>query len=452
MGDTAWDRKTRRVIEIPGDEATLAIGLARGHYDSSGVLRGRYMCRACFQDLILRAIKPDAKQVPHFRHESSRECPASAERQREIAMDDQVVIDLRDRLLRAWPGATICLDIPEDPGGQEPGRVPPGWMPPAIVVSGADGPVVIERPRKLPDPEQIQHRLRAVRDRYGAGGRHVWFLAKDPLQFAKCGKLHVAPRGRDRDVHVTVAPTEQQLAIIAAAGGVYWLDGQQVLVPYGVEDFTHEPLRGEEWDFRDWRRNKEWHRDWRISQPVPAPEANRWGLVPTSLHQLTRTKAAFSLTEARDTMQRLEDVQQARWRRRRADARELHAARHAPRPPVVPASGGDEPTPEQPALAVPSTPQAVPPSGTSADNPPRPDAASTQIGAADAVPAAPTVPPTAAPGPALPAPPAPDREPAPVIPPPPPHPPYIPPTPAPAEHPERRSGLRGILRRFLGGR
>ncbi|MCF3105354.1 hypothetical protein IPZ58_27720 [Streptomyces roseoverticillatus] len=451
MGDTAWDRKTKRVIEIPGDEATLAIGLARGHYDSFGALRGRYMCRACCQDLILRAIKPDAKQVPHFRHESSRECPASAERQREIALDDQVVIDLRDRLLRAWPGATICLDIPEDLGSQEPGRVPADGMPPAIVVSGSDGTVVIERPRKLPDPEQIGRRLRTVRARYGASARHVWFLAKDPLQFAKCGKLHVAPRGRDRDVHVTVAPTEQQLAIIAASGGVYWLDGQQVLVPYGVHDFTHTLRDDEEdWNFTDWRRGH-WHKDWRISHPLPAPDATRWGLVPLSLHQMTGTKASFSMNEARDLMQRLEDVQRARWRRRRADARELYAARHAPRPPVVPPPGDDQSAAKQPAPVVPSTPQVVPPPGPPADNAPRPDAASEQTGAADAVAAGPAIPPSKDPGPTFPAAPAPDQAPAPVIPPPPPHPPYMSPAPAPAEPHERRGGLRGVLRRLLGG-
>ncbi|MEU5187568.1 hypothetical protein AB0G83_10575 [Streptomyces klenkii] len=124
MGDTAWNRKTKQVIEIPGDEAGLGIRLARSHYDSSGILRGRYMCRVCFQDLILRAIKPDAKQAPHFRHESSRECPASAERQqqrqrqrqRQTTLDDQVVIDLRDQLIRAWPGVAVALELPDSPG------------------------------------------------------------------------------------------------------------------------------------------------------------------------------------------------------------------------------------------------------------------------------------------------------------------------------------------------
>ncbi|MGX1975846.1 hypothetical protein [Streptomyces kronopolitis] len=96
----------------------------------------------------------------------------------------------------------------------------------------------------------------------------------------------------------------------------HWLDGQQTLVPYGVHDFTHAPRDGEEnWNFTDWRRHKEWHKDWRISHPIPTPDAGRWGLVPLSLHQMTSAKASFSLTEARDIMQPPENVQRARWRR-----------------------------------------------------------------------------------------------------------------------------------------
>ncbi|MGW2188596.1 hypothetical protein [Streptomyces sp. NPDC001719] len=407
----------------------------------------------------LRAIKPDAKQVPHFRHESSRECPASTERQREIALDDQVVIDLRDLLLRAWPGATVCLDLPEDPGSQEPGRVPPGWMPPAIVVSGPDGPVVIERPRKLPDPEQTQRRLHAVRARYGSGARHVWFLAKDPLQFAKCGKLHVTPRGHDRDVHVTIAPTEQQLAIIAAGGGVYWLDGQQVLIPYGVHDFTHTPRDNEDWNFTDWRRGH-WHKDWHISHPLPAPDATRWGLAPLSLHQMTSTKASFSLNEARDLMQRLEDVQRARGRRRRADARELYATRHTPAPPAVAETPGAgqliPPAPPEQQDTAPEPPAAADQTGGQVPNEPsdRPDSPVTSPAPPERTGSAPTPePPSSPPAPPNPPPSAPPAAPPTVPPPsavpaPPPYPPPAPPIPLPEQRPR---GLRGMLRRLLGG-
>ncbi|GLW19789.1 hypothetical protein Stsp01_65320 [Streptomyces sp. NBRC 13847] len=146
--------------------------------------------------------------------------------------------------MRAWPGVSICLELPQDPQETETGQVPPAGLPPALVVCGPQETIVIEQPRSLPGPDQVGARLRAVRAQYGSGTTHVWFLAKDPLQFARCGKLTVAPRGRDRDVHTTVAPTEQRLAITAAGGGMYWLDGQQVLVPYGVHNFTHAPRAG----------------------------------------------------------------------------------------------------------------------------------------------------------------------------------------------------------------
>ncbi|MEV7653724.1 hypothetical protein AB0O39_06065 [Streptomyces anulatus] len=74
------------------------------------------------------------------------------------------------------------------------------------------------------------------------------------MQFAVCGTLQVKPRGLGKAAHTTIAPTVEQLAVIAASGGVYWLDGQQVHVPYGVHDFVHTPERGEGWDFPDWRR------------------------------------------------------------------------------------------------------------------------------------------------------------------------------------------------------
>ncbi|WP_367140621.1 MULTISPECIES: hypothetical protein [Streptomyces] len=455
MGNTAWDRKTKRVIEIPGDEAGLDAGFARGYYDSSGIRRGRYMCRACFQDLILRALTPDARQKPNFRHKNrhgdSAECRASAERQQEIAADDRVVIELRDQIIRALPGLTVTLELPVDPDSRGTDPAPPSWMPPAIIVSAAEGPVVIERPRGLPEPEDVQRRLRAVRARYGASARHVWFLAKDPLQFAQCGRLEVKPRGHERTVHVTIAPTAQQQAIVAAGGGVYWLDGQQVLVPYGVHDFTHQPRQGEDWDFRDWRRKKQWHQDWSISQPVPAPHATRWGLVPASLHQLTRATAAFTLTEPRDIMQRLEDVQRARWRTRRADARELYAARHAPAPAT--------------AVETPDTGQLIPPAppkqqDTVPEPPTAPDQTDARIRtiASDAPSSAPATasapperdltvpvpqPPQPAPSTAIPPTPPPSAIPAP-----PPYPPPAPPAPLPDQQPR---GLRGVLRRLFGG-
>ena len=397
MGDRAWDRISQRVIELPGGTVGLEPGLAGG----------RYGCRACGQPLILRGARPGAKVAPHFSHQSSDSCPASAERQRQVDADDQVVIQLRDQLVRAWPGTAVSLELPEETPA--PGQVPPDGLPPAIVVRGEET-VVVDRPHRLPSLEQVNRRLGAVRARYGAGAVHVWFLAKDPLQFAECGRLRVRPRGRERAVHATIGPTAQQLAIVAAGGGVYWLDGRQVLVPYGVHDFTHTMRQGEDWNFPDWRRD--WRDDWRISHPVPAPDATRWGLVPTSLHQVTRTRATFQLTEARDVMQRLEDVQRARWRSRRRAAGELHAARHtppAPRPPEANIS----PAGSQPSVPNPPAP-AQPPAQQPSSPPPEPPAR-----------------PPAVPPPAVPAPP--------------PRPPAPSPRPAPA-------GLRGLLRRLLGGR
>ncbi len=103
--------------------------------------------------------------------------------------------------------------------------------------------MVVERVRALPGPDRVRARARAVRAQFGPGAAHVWFLAKDPLQFARCRTLQVRPRGLGKADHATVAPTEEQLAVVAAGGGVYWLDGQQVLIPYGVHDFVHTPGR-----------------------------------------------------------------------------------------------------------------------------------------------------------------------------------------------------------------
>lgn len=377
------------------------------------------MCRACRQDLILRAVHPSAKQAPHFRHQNSQDCPATAARRRQVERDDQVVIELRDQLVQAWPGVPITLELPFE---QEDSTQASG-LPPAIVVHGQAGTVVVERPRTVPAPEQVRARISAVRAQHGQRVRHVWFLAKDPGQFARCGTLRVAPRGRPRADHITVAPTEQQLAIAAGGGGVYWLDGRQVLVPYGVHDFTHERRDGEAWDFPDWRRG--WRRDWRISQPYPAPEATRWGLVPTSLHQLTATKATFDLAEVHEVMQRLEQVQQARWRRRRSDARELYSSRQVSavsprstagslRPAVKGTAGGGE--------------ASTPPAGSSASSGSLESASVPRLATPPSiVPARPSHPPA-------------------TIPPP----PRTPPSPAALpEEVQRRRGLRGVLGRLL---
>lgn len=179
-----------------------------------------------------------------------------------------------------------------------------------------------------------------------------------------------------------------------------------------------------------------------------APDATRWGLVPLSLHQLTGTKATFSLREAHEVMQGLEDVQRARWRRRRADARELHASRHT-RPTPPPPCSASAPSPARPAVPqarsnAPETAQrekpspSPPPSGggvpSAGTQPPAPQTASAQ----------PSVGHDGQPG-GL------------AIPPLPRHPPLSPLPPLPVALPDgaepgRRRGLRAVLRQLLRGK
>lgn len=440
MSDRVWDRKTQQLIESLRAKAGLETGLARGPYGDAGEICGRYVCRACGQDLIARALSPTAKQQPHFSHTSSATCPASRAQRDKVSLDDQVVIELRDALVRAWPGVPVDLVLVHAPEPGDGAAQTAAGQPPAIVVRGPEGTVVVERVRALSGAARVRARSRAMRAQFGPGAAHVWFLAKDSLQFAGCETLQVRPRGLEKASHATVAPTQEQLAVIGAGGGVYWLDGQQVLVPYGVHDFVHAPGEGEAWDFPDWRR-KVWPNDWRISHPMPAEDATRWGLVPLSLHQMTGTKATFSLREAREVMQRLEDVQRARWRRRRTDARELHTSRQAL----------TSPAPQQ-QPAVPRTRDDASETGQHlADSPHRQDQADRAV-----VPSAgprPAATPTAtARTPA-------DRDerqgnPAPVIPPLPQHPPLIPTAEAlPAARPgrKRRKGLRNALRQLLRG-
>ncbi|MCT6782268.1 hypothetical protein LXH09_37230 [Streptomyces sp. CS7] len=448
MSERVWDRKAQQLIESLHERAGLETGLARGPYGVAGQICGRYVCRACGQDLIARALSPTAKQQPHFSHTSSATCPASRTQRDKVSLDDQVVVELRDILVRAWPGVPVDLVLVHAPEPGDDGTRAAAGQPPAIVVRGPEGTVVVERVRNLPGADRVRARSRAVRAQFGPGAAHVWFLAKDPLQFARCGTLQVRPRGLDKASHATVAPTEDQLAVIAAGGGVYWLDGQQVLIPYGVHDFAHTPEEGEAWDFPDWRR-KVWPNDWRISHPVPAPDATRWGLVPLSLHQMTGTKATFSLREAREVMQRLEDVQRARWRRRRADAQELHASRQTPPAPPVPLHGF---APQQP-----TAPHARSDAPGTVRPPQEPSLPQPQAGAGGAdlpvpgtrhgVTQTATAPTAGQDGQ--------QDSPALAIPPLPRHPPLIPPPPHNAPHrpePGKRTGLRGALRQLLRGK
>ncbi|WP_228183976.1 hypothetical protein [Streptomyces anulatus] len=439
MSDRAWDRKTQQLIERLHKGAELETGLARGPYGIGGAICGRYECRYCGQDLVARNLSPTSPRRAHFSHQSSEECPASRGRRSRTDLEDQLVVDLRDALVRAWPGVPVDVVLVRDPEAGDEGASAASGQPPAIVVRGTEQTLVVEHVPTLPGVDRIRARQRAVRARFGPGAAHVWFLAKDPMQFARCGTLQVKPRGLDKAVHTTIAPTAEQLAVIAASGGVYWLDGQQVHVPYGVHDFVHTPEKGEDWNFRDWRRD--WHKDWRISHPLPAPDATRWGLVPLSLHQLTRTKATFSLREAHEVMQGLEDVQRARWRRRRADARELHTSRQARPAPPPPT-----PAPSPPRPAVPQARNDAPKAAQREKPSPPPAPAGADV--PDAGTQAPA-PPTASAQPSV----GHDVQPGgPAIPPLPRHPPLLPAALPDGAEPGRRRGLRTVLRQLLRGK
>lgn len=345
MGDKTtapwvYDRVTKWWVDLSRGTTGLEPGEAGG----------RYVCRACQENLMLRSVRPGAVNRPHFSHRRGTDCSAAPAVRKQLELDDRIVIEFQQRITRAWPGAHCVLEFPGglDEGGAEG---PLGVLPPAVVVrSGPDGRdvSVVERPRRPVDIGEVQERIRTVQARYGAGARHVWFWAADAASAGRLADLQVAPQGRGGPLvdHMTIAPTEQQLAVVAAGGGVYFLDGAKVLIPYGVHDFTHEPKPGEDWNFTGGRRN--WRHDWWISHPVPAPDATRWGLAPTTFDELTRTRGVFTLTAARDLMRTLERVQTGRWNARQRAAAALYQNRHQPPLPaqLAPAS---IPLPEPPA-------------------------------------------------------------------------------------------------------
>ncbi|WP_157849010.1 hypothetical protein [Streptomyces ochraceiscleroticus] len=144
-----------------------------------------------------------------------------------------------------------------------------------------------------------------------------------------------------------MAPTEQQQAIVAPGGNVYWLDGQLVLVPYGVHWFQH-PVRPQQ----DWTRWPKWRRDprkdWRISKPRPAPDADCWGLVPIELSSLTRSRAVFQPSKAHRVMDVLYASQESRYRWRNRQAGKIYDERHRPPLPAPePEKAATTPTPNR---------------------------------------------------------------------------------------------------------
>ncbi|MFB7672211.1 hypothetical protein ACFC26_12420 [Kitasatospora purpeofusca] len=316
-----YDRVTNRWVDLSHGVAGLEPGLADD----------RYVCRACRESLILRSTRPGAVNSPHFSHKAGTECSASPAVREQLELDSRIVIEFQRRITRAWPGTHCVLEVP---GGLNDGSEgPAGVLPPAVVVRGGrngESTVVVERPWRSVDVAEVVKRTRAVRARYGAGVRHVWFWASDVLQSALLAELPVAPRGRPKTRHATIAPTAQQLAVIAGGGRVCFLDGAEVLVPYGVHDFEHEWRAAEDWDFPDWRHG--FRRDWRISRPVPAADASRWGLAPVAFEELTSTRGVFALSAANDLLLALEQAQGGRWRYRRNEAARRYRERRRPLP------------------------------------------------------------------------------------------------------------------------
>lgn len=147
-------------------------------------------------------------------------------------------------------------------------------------------------------------------------------------------------------------------------------------------------------------------------------------------------------------MQALEDVQRSRWRRRRTDARELHASRQN-RPTPPPPATASAPSPPRPAVppTLSDTPETVQREKLS---PPPPPAG---IGV-PGVDTQSTAPQTASTRPSA----GHDGQPGGLaIPPLPRHPPLSPPPPLPAvlpdgAEPARRRGLRTVLRQLLRGK
>lgn len=403
----ARDTVTGQLVTLTADPASADL-LAPGPVSS-----GRYRCMSCGQPVGLsRRSGSHSAYAPRFSHASAEAgsdgCPARTGVQQEVEGGLQVVIDLRDRLAKAWPGTQTLIECPEP---QPPGEP----APPAVIVATAGGQVmVIECAHGPLDTPGVQRRLGAVRARYGTQAAHVWFFAEDEHHFRQGGLKDkaVRPAGASESVrHMRVRPTEQQLQIVEAGGAVYWVNGGTVYIPYGGHEFVHEPRNGEDWGGDVARRRH----DWKISHPQPFPGAQWWGLVPIGLSTLRGGRAGFHPAEAHEVMERLERSQGARWGAARKLARERHQELHRPLPPPAPA-----PAPPAPAVTELQPPAAETPTILI---PP---------------PAAPTPPPVAA---------APRERlgPPPVaVPPMPVHAPYVPPVVAPVAQPQ--SPLSRLLR------
>ncbi|MFJ9461482.1 competence protein CoiA family protein [Kitasatospora sp. NPDC101447] len=118
-----YDRVTKWWVDLSQGVAGLEPGLADG----------RYVCRACKENLVLRSAKPGAANRPHFSHKANPVCSAAPEVREplelelELELDDRIVIEFQQRIIRVWPGAHCVLEFPNglDGGGEGPAGVLP---------------------------------------------------------------------------------------------------------------------------------------------------------------------------------------------------------------------------------------------------------------------------------------------------------------------------------------
>ncbi|MCX5055070.1 hypothetical protein [Streptomyces sp. NBC_00474] len=335
-----------------------------------GKAGGRYRCCACGTHLIFTGpATPGSGFTPRFRHDGSApgadRCGAPAPHQADVQADLTVILDLRDQLVHALPGATICLQIDPQLAGQR-------WeLPPALIVRRGDDVVIIERPRRLLAKAAVDTRLKSVRTQHGEGTTHWWFFDRDDaLHYDPAGTLKVRPHGKP-DTHHKVRPTPVQRQIIQAGAAVCWITKDTVLIPYGGHPGTYPVRAGEDWS----GEMASWSKDWKISHPYPADGAAWWGLVP--LHLLTlgqrtgfRPAAAFQLMTA------LESAQHGREAHRRRLARE-HAQRQTDQhvtvaPAPLPLEAPADSTPAEPELAPTQPPADTTTAAACPPLPPRP--------------------------------------------------------------------------------
>lgn len=310
--DTGDDGRVIDLRREPGAAGRLPRGKAGG----------RYRCCACGATLTFTGpATPHSGFTPRFRHDynapGTEQCTAPGPHQADVQADLTVILDLRDQLGHALPGATACLQIDPRLAGQR-------WeLPPALVIHHGDQAVIIERPRRPLTKAVADARLHTVQTQYGPNATHWWFFDRDDTQqYMAAGTVKVRPHGTP-DTHHKVRPTPVQRQLIQAGGAVCWITKDTVLIPYGGHPGTHPALEGEDWS----GEMASWSRDWKISHPYPADGAAWWGLIPLPLltlgqHTGFRPTASFGLMTA------LENAQNGREAHRRRLARE-HAQRLA---------------------------------------------------------------------------------------------------------------------------